>query len=137
MMYQNKDTEILFPARVIPALRDLRGEEWRQFVDRVLSGPPASLERQAFSLMMIRLGGCLTCHPDNYRAMKGCTLCGQQTIRRFKGSDAELIALFRQARADMVGWHVEGKVPPRERLPVATRRPAKSVKRGNSFRGTG
>ena len=117
MMYQG-DAEILFPARVIPQLRNLRSQEWQRLIDYVLSQPPDSLEYQAFTLMMIRLDGCLTCHSDSYRAMRGCTLCAQQTIARYKGSDQELIALFNRAKDDMQRWQQMGIVPDDEKLPA-------------------
>lgn len=116
MMYQS-DAEMLFPTRVIPSLRNLRGTKWQQLVDRVLAQDEGSLDYQAFTLMMIRLDGCLTCHADSYRAMRGCTLCAQQTIARFKGSDNDLVIAFEQAHADMAAWHENGIVPPGERLP--------------------
>ena len=118
MMYQS-DAEILFPGRVIPFLRNLRGPEWQQLIDQVLERAPDSIEQQAFTLMMIRLDGCLTCHADSYRAMRGCTLCAQQTVARFKGSDSELIDKFEEARRDMQQWHETGVVPKDERLPEA------------------
>jgi hypothetical protein len=116
MMYQS-DAEMLFPARVISLLRNLRGQEWQQVVDQVLLQEPGSIEEQAFSLMMLRLDGCLTCHADSYRAMRGCTLCAQQTITRFKGSDHDLIAHYEQAKADIQTWHNTGTIPLSERLP--------------------
>ena len=116
MMYQS-DAEILFPSRVIPSLRNLRGPEWQQVIDHVLQQPPDSIEQQAFTLMMVRLDGCLTCHADSYRAMRGCTLCAQQTIARFKGTDQDLIAAFEQARVDILHWRDSGEVPLSERLP--------------------
>lgn len=115
-MYQN-DAEMLFPARVIPHLRNLRGQEWQQLIDRVMTQPADSVERQAFTLMMIRLDGCLTCHADSYRALRGCTLCAQQTVTRYKGSDEELLAAFEQAQKDMERWHASGEVPLSEQLP--------------------
>jgi hypothetical protein len=116
MMYQN-DAEILFPARVIPMLRNLRGPDWQRLVDEVMSHQAGSVEEQAFSLMMIRLDGCLTCHADSYRAMRGCTLCAQQTITRFKGSDVDLAAAYQQALADLDHWRGTGEIPLSERLP--------------------
>ncbi len=115
-MYQS-DAEMLFPDRVIPSLRNLRGQEWQQLVDHVLSQEAGSLDHQAFALMMIRLDGCLTCHADSYRAMRGCTLCAQQSIARFKGSDADLVAAYEKAREDMQNWHGTGEIPLSERLP--------------------
>ncbi len=116
MMYQ-VDAEMLFPARVIPLLRNLRGLEWQQLVDHILCQSHGSVDEQAFSLMMIRLDGCLTCHADSYRAMRGCTLCAQQTITRFKGSDHDLVAAYEQAKADILRWHETGDIPLSERLP--------------------
>lgn len=99
-MYSN-DSEILFPIRVAPELRDLRGETWRQLIDRVTGTPEVSLDKLAFSLVLIRLCSCLTCHTDSYRAMRGCTSCARQSIRRFRGDDDELIALFERARQEV------------------------------------
>ncbi len=99
-MYHS-DTEILFPMRVAPTLRDLRGRRWRRLVDRALQAPDAALDQLAFSLMMIRLAGCLTCHPDSYRALRGCTACATQVVRRFRGEDDELAAHFQRAKTDV------------------------------------
>ncbi len=100
-MYQ-PDTEILFPMRVAPQLRDLRGEQWRQLVDQAAAAPDASPQQLAFSLVMIRQCGCLTCHPDSYRAMRGCTLCSMQAVRRFRGDDADLLRLAQEAQAEVL-----------------------------------
>jgi hypothetical protein len=95
-MYQN-DTEILFPMRVAPMLRDLRGKAWSALVDSVVSAPADSEQPLAFNLLMIELSGCLTCHTDSYRAMRGCTLCAQQAVRRFRGGDEELLRIYEVA----------------------------------------
>lgn len=97
----NSDTELLFPPRVIPALRSLRSEAWRELVERVQRLESTDAERMAFVLLMIRLGGCATCHSDSFRAMRGCTQCARQTVRRFRGEDSELQELFSQARRDI------------------------------------
>lgn len=96
--------ELMFPPYAIPALRDLRGEEWRQLVERVAGLPPTHPDSLAFSLMMIRLDGCLSCETDSYRAMRGCILCAQQTIRRYKGSDRELLQAYEEARCDVAAF---------------------------------
>jgi hypothetical protein len=51
--------------------------------------------------MMIRLAGCLTCHPDSYRALRGCTACASQVIRRYRGEDEDLAAQFQRAKTDV------------------------------------
>lgn len=100
-MISNPDTEVLFPSRVIPALQNLRGETWQALVQHVHGQAPASPEKKAFVLMMVKLGGCLTCDSDAYRAHLGCTECARQTIRRFRGEDHELIDLYAQARLEI------------------------------------
>jgi hypothetical protein len=97
----HSDTEILFPMRVAPTLQDLRGRRWRRLVDRAVQAPDAALDQLAFSLMMIRLAGCLTCHPDSYRALRGCTACASQVIRRYRGEDEDLAAQFQRAKTDV------------------------------------
>lgn len=107
-MYQN-DAEMLFPARVIPHLRDLRGEQWRQLVTEVAALPETDPRSLAFSLMMIRLDGCLSCQCDSYRAMRGCTLCAKTTIGRFKGSDRELLRLYNEAHKEIEAYLANGR----------------------------
>lgn len=98
--YQS-DTEILFPMRVAPALRELRGEAWSEVVEHACRAPDGSAEQLAFTLLLIRLGGCLTCHTDSYRGMRGCTACASTVIRRYRGDDSELLALFQRALEDV------------------------------------
>ena len=99
-MYQS-DTEMLFPLRVIPSLKHLRGSNWKNLVENVAEQSDGEADPLAFSLMMIRLAGCLTCHADSYRAMRGCTACAQQTVCRFREADEGLIQLFQQAQKDV------------------------------------
>lgn len=94
-MYTQND--IIFPHKAIPVLRKMRGAEWHALVDRVLSLPETHEETLAFMLMMIRLNGCMECETDSYRAMRGCDLCAIQTLRRYKGSDKELLEKFNVA----------------------------------------
>jgi len=93
--------ELLFPPRLIPSLRDLRGPEWAALVERVTRLPETEPDSLAFSLMMIRLNGCLPCETDSYRAMRGCVMCTLQTLRRFKEPDETLLRLYEEARRDM------------------------------------
>ncbi len=100
----NRDTDLLFPPRLIPSLRDLRGEGWRFLVEEASSTEEPSLEQMAFVLMMARLANCAACTPDTYRSMLGCTHCATQTVRRYRGSDDDLRALFQQARAEVEAY---------------------------------
>jgi hypothetical protein len=100
-MYQ-QDAELLFPERVIPELKGIRDKSWDELVDKVCDQEPDSVDGLAFSLMMMRINGCLTCHAGSHRARLGCTACAQQTVRRYKGSDEELLKKFGKARGDVV-----------------------------------
>ncbi len=97
----NPDTEMIFPLRVAPALRSQRNAEWQALVDRISSPDADRLDQMAFVLMMVRMNNCLTCNADSFRAMRGCTQCARQSVRRFRGEDRDLIAQFEQSRADV------------------------------------
>jgi len=101
------DNQILFPPHVIPRLSRSRGERWRALVDRVMALPADDPEALAFSLLMIRLDGCLGCEMDSYRAMRGCTACALQTLHRFKGTDQELLQRFQRAVSDVRAYLAE------------------------------
>lgn len=95
------ETEILFPPRIIPQLRDAAGPEFRKLVDHVASLDEGHPESLAFTLMMVRLNGCLECETDSFRAMRGCALCALQTLRRFRTNEKELIRLHKAALKDI------------------------------------
>jgi hypothetical protein len=98
-MYANN--ELLFPPHVTSRLRQSRGEDWRALIDRITSLEQDHPEHLAFSLLMIRLNGCLKCETDSYRAMRGCTACSHQTLRRCKESDRKLFERYDVALEDM------------------------------------
>lgn len=100
----NPRTELLFPPRLIPDLKDLRGEKWRELVEHVAALPESHADTLAFCLMMIRLNSCLNCVSGSYRFMRGCELCSQQTIARYQGTDEELIQMFVQAQYDLARY---------------------------------
>ncbi len=97
----NSDTEVMFPPRVISHLRNLRGADWQKLVDQVCSNEANLVDRAAFTLMMVRMGGCQTCTIDSYRGMRGCTICARQTIRRFRGSDHDLVNQFEHCKKEV------------------------------------
>ncbi|GAB4521070.1 MAG: hypothetical protein OHK0046_31990 [Anaerolineae bacterium] len=95
------ENALLFPHHIIPSLRQLRGTEWQTLVENVARQPEHHEDKLAFMLLMIRLNGCLSCETDSYRAMRGCAACALQTLRRYKGSDAELLKKFQEALAEI------------------------------------
>jgi hypothetical protein len=92
----NPDTEVVFPSKAIGNLSNLRGEIWEELVLQVLNCPVESPEQTAFLLMMIKIDGCTSCNVDSFRAMRGCPACAQLNIRRYKGSDEELLRMYQQ-----------------------------------------
>ncbi|MEX1019963.1 MAG: hypothetical protein WDZ49_09910 [Litorilinea sp.] len=93
--------ELLFPAHLIPSLRELRGEEWRDLVDRVAALPETHPDSLAFVLLMIELNGCLKCNSNNYKFLRGCYLCATQTVQSYKGTDGELLEMYQRARKEL------------------------------------
>lgn len=104
------DSEILFPSRCIPHLRDLRGQKWAKLVDRVAALSDGHEDVLGFSLMMINLASCLTCDLDSYRASLGCCTCARRTIAGFKGSDDDLVDLFEEARKQVRAFVKSGEI---------------------------
>lgn len=100
----NSDTDLLFPPRIIPDLREARSAEWRKLVARVAVTKDISVERMAFILMMVRLDGCASCNADSFRAMNGCTSCAKQALKRFRGGDAELLKLYEAAKTEVAQY---------------------------------
>ena len=94
-IYRNYD--LLFTPRLIPQLRNLRGEKWAKLIDYLAKLPHTHPDSLGFAMMMIELGSCLTCEMDNYRAQRGCAACSRHTVLSFKGSDSQLLALYEQA----------------------------------------
>ena len=97
----NDDTELIFPSRVIPELRAERGKDWRKLCDKVDKKEESTPEHLAFVLMMARLNGCNSCSSDSFRAMRGCTQCALQNVRRYKGDDKKLLSLYDKASEDL------------------------------------
>jgi len=100
----NSDTEMLFPMRVMPNLDDVRGEEWRKYIQKLTSSDADLQNQLGFVLMMIKQAGCVTCNADSFRAMRGCTQCARQVVRRYRGNDRELIQLVEQAKQEWVQY---------------------------------
>jgi hypothetical protein len=100
-MMQSNEIDLLFPSRAIEHLRKLRGDQWDYLIANMVNLEPAEPGRVAFVLFMVRIGGCTTCQSDSYRAMRGCILCSTNTIKRFKGSDQNLIDLYNEAMKDI------------------------------------
>ena len=121
----NPDTDLLFPPRILPALRDLRGTIWQELVTNVIAAGPESLEQIAFVLMMARMTNCATCNSDSYRAMNGCTMCAKQLLKRFRESDQALSEIFQATRGEVENYlqkkpsHNQGD--PGDHLPMINR----------------
>ena len=97
----NPDTEFLFPMRAIGALAEMRGKDWGKLVKKLDTLPQTDEAKIAFSLLMIKLAGCVGCTADSFRAMRGCTQCARLVIKRYKGTDEELIDLYKASIKDV------------------------------------
>ena len=105
--------ELMFPHYAIQHTSGNRGPEWQTLVERVQGLPETHDEVLAFMLLMIRLNGCLSCETDSYRAMRGCVMCVQQTLRRYKGTDEDLLRLYDEALDDVQHFMVRVRAPQR------------------------
>jgi hypothetical protein len=99
---------LIFPQRLIPTLLDARGEEWQSLVRHALDERAVHADRTAFILTIARLAGCSTCHADALRALRGCSQCARQSVNRYRGSDQELVGLYRQAYRDVLHFLASG-----------------------------
>lgn len=104
------ENELLFPPHAVTKIRKARGDQWEELVDGVLRLPEDHPRSLALSLTMVRLDGCLTCETDSYRAMRGCIPCALQSLRRFKGSDEDLIDRYHKALEDVEVYLEEARV---------------------------
>ena len=102
------ETNLIFPQRLIPTLIESRGEEWQRLVRDTLDGCNMEVDQTAFVLTIARLAGCSTCHADALRALRGCAQCARQSVNRYRGSDQELVGLYRQARQDVLQFLASG-----------------------------
>lgn len=92
----NPDTELIFPIRILPLLKDLRGEIWKQTITEVIETNDL-VSQVGITILMIKIAGCITCNADSYRAIRGCTSCSQQAIKRHKVTDKELNQFFKKS----------------------------------------
>lgn len=97
----NTDTEMLFPMRVIPSLGDARGPEWRILIEHLSDKSTNDSEKIAMTALVVKLAGCAGCNTDSFRAMKGCTQCARLIIKRYKGSDVELIRSYQDCHKEV------------------------------------
>ena len=95
------DSEILFPPRCIEQLGDLRGPKWQDLIGRISRLSHNHEEVLAFGLMMIRLGSCLTCDLDSYRASLGCCTCARRTVSGYKEDDTSLLGVYEKALGEV------------------------------------
>jgi hypothetical protein len=95
------DNEILFPHQIIPMLARAGGPRWQALVNEIVTLPETHERTLAFMLMMVRIDGCLACETDSFRAMRGCSTCALQSLRRLKADDDALLALYDKALSEV------------------------------------
>lgn len=98
-MYRNN--ELMFPHTAISALKSARNGAWLELTEHIEQLDEADEESLAFTLMMVRLCGCLNCQPGSYKLSLGCGTCASRAVASFKGSDSALLRKFRKAREEV------------------------------------
>ena len=97
----NSEAELLFPLRLLPEIKGIRGETWAKMVDQASAPTSQLIDQLAMELLLVRMVGCVNCDSDSFRAMRGCEFCIRQTLRRYKGSDAELMKTYEQSEQEI------------------------------------
>jgi hypothetical protein len=98
----NNPVDLIFPPEAIPGLRDERGTHWKALVTELAEADPLQPELVAFVLTMARLNNCATCNADSFRALQGCSQCSRQSLKRYRGTDEQLLRLFKTAKDDVL-----------------------------------
>jgi len=86
----NPDSELIFSIRILPSICSLRGEQWKCLCESVLANPKDIVKSVGMILLVAKIAGCIKCNSDSYRAIRGCSQCAKQAIRRYKGTDKDL-----------------------------------------------
>jgi hypothetical protein len=110
-------SEMLFPHESVSALIEMGDGQWQTLVRRVADLPETHEDALSFSLMMIRLCGCLRCNPGSYKASLGCSACGRRIIGMIKETDESLMTHFDKARKDLRRYLLTGEVVEEYRYP--------------------
>ncbi len=95
------DTELFFPLRLAHRLKEARSDEWKKLINQISRIDGCNLNSLSFQLVMVRLAGCANCDSDSYRAMRGCEFCAKQTLKRYKGTDSDLMNLFQNTKEEI------------------------------------
>jgi hypothetical protein len=96
-----RNNELMFPHRAVPALVRVRNGAWQELTEHIADLDESEEESLAFSLMMIKLCGCLKCQPGCFKLSLGCSTCASRAISGFKGPDSALIRRFRKAQEEV------------------------------------
>jgi hypothetical protein len=97
MQMYNNDADFIFPSWVIKALKDQKGDQWKDLVESIPVEDINSTEHLAFVYLMAKLNNCQTCNADSFRALKGCKECSLQTMRRSDFSDSKLMKEYEKS----------------------------------------
>lgn len=93
--------EWMFPHAAAPQLSGARGESWRELVEYVSTLDEQHEDSLAFTLMMVRLCGCVSCQPGCFKLSLGCATCAYRTVANLKTTDSQLVRRFQSAREEI------------------------------------
>lgn len=114
MMYSH--CEILFPHSKVNGLKNFKGEDWKDLVERIATLPETHPDALSFSHMMIKVCDCLNCDLSSYKAALGCAACSQRTINALRDTDKQMLRRFRQSQEAIYDYLEE--VVPLEKVPA-------------------
>ncbi len=100
----NPDTDLIFPLRVLPLIADSHDTEWKKLAKLACADGSDALDKLGLVLTMVKLAGCVSCNSDSFRAIRGCSQCAAQTIRRQRAGNGELMQLFLQNRKEVESY---------------------------------
>jgi hypothetical protein len=99
--FMRGNNEWMFPVSATPLIREARGDEWRELTEYVESLDEEHEDSLAFTLMMVKICGCLSCQPGGYKLSLGCSTCAFRASANLKGSDNQVLRRYQAAREEV------------------------------------
>ncbi len=67
----------------------------------------AIVEKIAFTALVTKLAGCAGCNADSFRAMRGCTQCSRQVLKRHKATDQDLLSVYTECLKEVQSYLIK------------------------------
>ena len=90
----------LYPRYGLKSVQEQQGSEWYRLVDRLGDLPMGDTQVMAFAFVMRRLRSFLGMEIGSCRDTL-CSMCAEEVLEQFPGTEAELMSLYDQALEDI------------------------------------